>query len=46
MIRQQGVDFAPIDVLDRDVGRDDYRTVPVSGGAELKDLSLTASGTN
>lgn len=43
MIRQQGVDFAPIDVLDRDEGRDDYRTVPVSGGAELKDIEVPAA---
>lgn len=43
VIRGQGVDFAPVDVLDREEGREDYRTVPVTGGAELKDVEIPSS---
>lgn len=43
VVRQQGVDFAPIDVLDRDEGREDYRSVTVAGGAELKEIEVPSS---
>lgn len=43
VIRGQGVDFAPVDVLDRAEGREDYRTVPVTGGAELKDVEIPSA---
>ncbi|MDO5531485.1 DUF362 domain-containing protein [Sutterella sp.] len=39
-IRRQGVDFAPVDVLDRD---DRYETIPVEGGNELTEIEVPAA---
>lgn len=39
-IISQGVDFAPVDVLDRD---DRYETIPVSGGKELREIEVPSA---
>ncbi|KAB7651108.1 DUF362 domain-containing protein [Sutterella seckii] len=39
-IKSQGVDFAPVDVLDRD---DQYEKIPVTGGKELKEIEVPSA---
>lgn len=39
-IKSQGVDFAPVDVLDRD---DKYEKIPVTGGKELKEIEVPSA---
>lgn len=39
-IRSQGVDFAPVDVLDRAERPEDYVKLPIPGGANLKEIEV------
>lgn len=39
-IRSQGVDFAPVDVLDRAERPEDYAKLPIPGGANLKEIEV------
>ena len=39
-IRSQGVDFAPVDVLDRAERPEDYVKLPIPDGANLKEIEV------